>query len=141
MIVNFFLDNDDKMINEIYKLFGEIFENAQYIEWNIALIVSKSHEMTAADLFEKMQDMTMGQIVSYAKNVEFFDNGDISELEYILDKRNYLAHHFFKQNDIVKHSNNAKFLENKIRELQNILTRFQNYNGVLSDFYRTNFRK
>ena len=57
MIVNFFLDNDDKMINEIYKLFGEIFENAQYIEWNIALIVSKSHEMTAADLFEKMQDM------------------------------------------------------------------------------------
>lgn len=129
------------MINEIYKLFGEIFENAQYIEWNIALIVSKSHEMTAADLFEKMQDMTMGQIVSYAKNVEFFDNGDISELEYILDKRNYLAHHFFKQNDIVKHSNNAKFLENKIRELQNILTRFQNYNGVLSDFYRTNFRK
>ncbi len=135
------MDNDDKMINEIYKLFGEIFENAQYIEWNIALIVSKSHEMTAADLFEKMQDMTMGQIVSYAKNVEFFDNGDISELEYILDKRNYLAHHFFKQNDIVKHSNNAKFLENKIRELQNILTRFQNYNGVLSDFYRTNFRK
>lgn len=129
------------MIGELYKLFGEIFENAQYIEWNIALIVSKSHNMTAADLFEKMQDMTMGQIVGYAKNVEFFDNYDISELEYILDKRNYLAHHFFKQNDIVKHSNNVKFLENKIRELRNILTRFQNYNGVLSDFYRTNFRK
>ena len=83
----------------------------------------------------------MGQIVGYAKNVEFFGDGDISELEYILDKRNYLAHQFFKQNDIVKHSNNGKFLENKIRELQNILTRFQNYNDALSDFYKTNFRK
>ncbi len=129
------------MINELYELFGEIFENAQYIEWNVALIVSKSHNMTAADLFEKMQDMTMGQIVSYAKNVEFFGDGDISELEYILDKRNYLAHQFFKQNDIVKHNNNVKFLENKIRELRNILTRFQNYNSALSDFYRENFRK
>lgn len=128
------------MINELYELFGKIFENAQYIEWNVALIVSKSHNMTAADLFEKMQDMTMGQIVSYAKNVEFFDDGDISELEYILDKRNYLAHQFFKQNDIVKHNNNVKFLENKIRELRNILTRFQNYNSELSDFYRENFR-
>lgn len=129
------------MINELYELFGEIFENAQYIEWNVALIISKSHNMTAADLFEKMQDMTMGQIVSYAKNVEFFGDGDISELEYILDKRNYLAHQFFKQNDIVKHNNNVKFLENKIRELRNILTRFQNYNSELSDFYRENFRK
>lgn len=129
------------MINELYELFGEIFENAQYIEWNVALIVSKSHNMTAADLFEKMQDMTMGQIVSYSKNVEFFGDGDISELEYILDKRNYLAHQFFKQNDIVKHNNNVKFLENKIRELRNILTKFQNYNSALSDFYRENFRK
>lgn len=129
------------MIHKLYELFGEIFENAQYIEWNVALIVSKSHNMTADSLFDKMQEMTMGQIVGYAKNVEFFDDGDISELKYILDKRNYLAHQFFKQNDIVKHSNNVKFLENKIRELQNILTRFQNYNSALSDFYRTNFRK
>lgn len=129
------------MTNELYELFGEIFENAQYIEWNVALIVSKSHNITAADLFEKMQDMTMGQIVSYTKNVECFGDGDISELEYILDKRNYLAHQFFKQNDIVKHNNNVKFLENKIRELRNILTRFQNYNSALLDFYRENFRK
>lgn len=129
------------MKSELYKLFGEIFENAQYIEWNVALIVSQSHNMTADDLFEKMQEMTMGQIVGYAKNVEFFGDSDISELKYILDKRNYLAHQFFKQNDIVKHSSNVKFLENKIRELQNILTRFQNYNNALSNFYRTNFRK
>ena len=30
-----------------------------------------------AKLFEQMQNMTMGQIVGYAKNVEFFDNKDI----------------------------------------------------------------
>ncbi len=129
------------MINELYNLFGEIFENAQYIEWNVALIVSKSHNMTAADLFEKMQNMTMGQIVEYAKKVEFFENDDIEELEYILDKRNYLAHQFFKQNDIVKHNSNYAFLENKVRELQKILTHFQNFNNFLSEFYRTTFRK
>lgn len=60
------------MVDIIYNLVGKIFENAQYIEWNVALIVSKSHNMTADSLFEKMQEMTMGQIVGYAKNVEFF---------------------------------------------------------------------
>lgn len=129
------------MINILYVLFGKIFENAQYIEWNIALIVSKLHNIDATNLFEKMQDMTMGQIVGYAKNVEFFNDNDIAELEYILDKRNYLAHQFFKQNDIVKHSTNEKFLDNKIRELSNLLVRFQNSNNALSNFYGTNFRK
>lgn len=128
------------MINELYLLFGEIFENAQYIEWNLALIISKSQNIEATNLFEQMQDMTMGQVVGYARNVEFFSDNDIEELEYILDKRNYLAHQFFKQNDIVKHNSNEKFLDNKIRELRNILTRFQNYNNALSNFYRKNFR-
>lgn len=41
------------MISKIYKLFGEIFENAQYIEWNIALITCKSHKINALDLFKK----------------------------------------------------------------------------------------
>lgn len=86
-----------------------------------------------------MQEMTMGQIIGYARNVKFFSDDDISELEYILEKRNYLAHQFFKQNDIVKHSDNEKFLVNKVGELNNILIRFQNYNKRLSVFYRNNF--
>ncbi len=125
------------MINKLYYLFGEIFENAQYIEWNIALIVSKSHNIDAANLFEEMQTMTMGKIIGYAKKVEYFEESDIEELEYILDKRNYLAHQYFKKNDIVKHNKNCAFLENKVRELRNILTRFQNFNSELSEFYRT----
>ena len=129
------------MIDELYSLFGEIFEVAQYIEWNIALIACQSNNLKADDLFKRMQNMTMGQIVGYARNVEFFSDADIEELEYILDKRNYLAHQFFKQNDIVKHNDNEKFLDNKVHELQNIFIRFQNYNKALSDFYKTHFRK
>ena len=129
------------MINELYGLFGNIFEIAQYIEWNIALLVCRSKNLNADDLFKNMQNMTMGQILGYARNVEFFSGADIEELEYILDKRNYLAHQFFKQNDIVKHNDNENFLDNKIRELQNILTRFQNYNNALSNFYETHFIK
>lgn len=127
------------MINELYNLFGEIFETAQYIEWNLALLICKSQNTNADNMFNDMQDMTMGQIIGHARKVDFFSDDDISELEYILEKRNYLAHQFFKQNDIVKHSDNEKFLDNKVGELNNILIRFQNYNKRLSVFYRNNF--
>lgn len=127
------------MINELYNLFGEIFETAQYIEWNLALLICKSQNTNADNMFNDMQDMTMGQIIGYAKDARLFNEDAICELEYILDKRNYLAHQFFKQNDIVKHSDNEKFLVNKVGELNNILIRFQNYNKRLSVFYRNNF--
>lgn len=121
------------MINELYNLFGEIFETAQYIEWNLALLICKSQNTNADNMFNDMQDMTMGQIIGYAKDARLFNEDAICELEYILDKRNYLAHQFFKKNDIVKHNNNNNaFLENKVRELQNILSRFQNFNRILS---------
>lgn len=120
------------MINELYNLFGEIFETAQYIEWNLALLICKSQNTNADNMFNDMQDMTMGQVIGCAKNAKLFNESAICELEYILDKRNYLAHQFFKKNDIVKHNNNYTFLENKVRELQNILTRFQNFNSILS---------
>lgn len=127
------------MINELYNLFGEIFETAQYIEWNLALLICKSQNTNADNMFNDMQDMTMGQIIGYAKDARLFNEDAICELEYILEKRNYLAHQFFKQNDIVKHSDNEKFLDNKVGELNNILIRFQNYNKRLSGFYRNNF--
>ncbi len=127
------------MVNELYGLFGKIFEVAQYIEWNIALISSKSQHNKAKNMFENMQEMTMGQIVNIARGVEYFENEDIEELEYILNKRNYLAHQFFKQNDIVKHKENSKFIDNKIRELNNILNRFEKFNNYMSRFYRNNF--
>ena len=120
------------MINELYNLFGEIFETAQYIEWNLALLICKSQNTNADNMFNDMQDMTMGQIIGYAKDARLFNEDDICELEYILDKRNYLAHQFFKKNDKVKHNKNYAFLENKVGELQNILTRFQNFNRILS---------
>lgn len=120
------------MINELYNLFGEIFETAQYIEWNLALLICESQNTNADNMFNDMQDMTMGQIIGYAKDARLFNEDAICELEYILDKRNYLAHQFFKKNDIVKHNKNTAFLENKVRELQNILTRFQNFNRILS---------
>ena len=120
------------MINELYNLFGEIFETAQYIEWNLALLICKSQNTNADNMFNDMQDMTMGQVIGYAKDARLFNEDAICEIEYILDKRNYLAHQFFKKNDIVKHNKNYAFLENKVRELQNILTRFQNFNKILS---------
>lgn len=49
------------MISKIYKLFGEIFENAEYIEWNIALITCKSHKINALDLFKKCKRSLWGK--------------------------------------------------------------------------------
>ena len=79
-----------------------------------------------------MQNSTMGKIISYAKETGIFDKESLVELEYILEKRNYLAHQFFKKNDIVKHQYNTNFLQNKIGELRNILSRFQNFNHWLA---------
>lgn len=120
------------MINKLYNLFGEIFEIAQYIEWNLSLLICKSQNTNADDMFNDMQNMTMGQVIGYAKAARLFNENNLRELEYILDKRNYLAHQFFKKNDIVKHNENYAFLENKVRELQNVLIRFQEFNSVLS---------
>lgn len=120
------------MISKLYYLFGEIFEIVQYIEWNIALLVCNSQknnkQMDVDALFAEMQEITLGQVIGYARQTGVFEEDDLSELEYILDKRNYLAHQFFKKNDIVKHSNNEIFLRNKIGELTNILLRFQDFN-------------
>ena len=123
------------MISELYNLFGEIFETAQYIEWNMALLICKSQNTNADNMFNDMQYMTMGQVVGCAKNARLFNESAICELEYILDKRNYLAHQFFKKNDIVKHSDNNAFMENKVGELRNILTRFQDFNSSLSNYF------
>lgn len=83
-------------------------------------------------LFAEMQEITLGQVIGYARQTGVFEEDDLSELEYILDKRNYLAHQFFKENDIVKHSTNESFLRNKIGELSNILSRFQDFNHWLA---------
>ncbi len=124
------------MISKLYCLFGEIFEIVQYIEWNIALLVCNSQknrkQIDVDSLFVEMQEITLGQVIGYARQTGVFEEEDLSELEYILDKRNYLAHQFFKKNDIVKHSNNESFLRNKIGELTNILLRFQDFNRWLA---------
>lgn len=124
------------MINELYCLIGEILEVAQYIEWNLAVLICKSNRIKAAtnedELFDSMQTSTMGQIIGEAEKIKIFSNEDIKELKYILMKRNYLAHQFFKKNDIVKHQDNAHFLNNKIGELKNILSEFQSFNQYLA---------
>lgn len=124
------------MLYKLYGLCGEILEIVQYIEWNIVLLVCNSQvnnkKINADTLFAEMQAMTLGQVVGCARQTGVFDEDDLDELEYILDKRNYLAHQFFKRNDIVKHSNNESFLRNKIGELSNILSRFQNFNRWLT---------
>ena len=124
------------MINELYCLVGEILENAQYIEWNLAVLICKSNRINTTlneeELFDSMQTSTMGQIIGYAEKIKIFTDEDLKELKYILIKRNYLAHHFFKKNDIVKHQNNTDFLHNNIGELRNILSSFQTFNQYLA---------
>ena len=124
------------MIDELYCLIGEILENAQYIEWNLAVLICKSNKVKSAfnveEFFDSMQSSTMGQIIRKAEEIKIFSNEDLTELKYILTKRNYLAHHFFKKNDIVKHQNNAEFLNNKMGELRNILSRFQSFNQYIA---------
>lgn len=126
------------MTNTIYHLVGELLENVQYIEWNLAVLICDSQKdnkkIDNSKLFSKMQAMTLGQIINLVKKVNIFEDDELDELEFILNKRNYLAHQFFKINDCVKNSDNKGFISNKNGELKNLLKRFSTFNQKVSDY-------
>jgi hypothetical protein len=120
-------------MEEIYNLIGEILEIVQYIEWNIVVLACRECDEDSDELWGEMQTMTLGQVIKKAQQIEVFDEDNIEELEYILNKRNYLVHRYFKDQDFVKHKWNEPFLDNKRKELFNMLIRFKKFNDMLNE--------
>jgi len=137
-------------MNEIYELIGEYIKTVQYIEYNLALHIQYhitlsvfdesdtvpknvfySAEETAHLIREKLSNRTLGQVISYVKSQNVMDNNSITRLEKILDKRNNIIHHYFKDLDFEEHNSNLPFIFNQANHLTNILSYAENFNQHL----------
>lgn len=143
------MENHDNLY-KIFELTGKIIQCAQYIEYNLALIISLKEilknfdyrnsipiteynniEKTARNLRDKMSENSLGYTVRIVKDSDIFNNETIESLEDILNKRNMLIHNFFKENDFEIQCCNHKFIDNNYRRLLNIFNKFTNFNNYI----------
>ena len=99
-------------MQEIFMLVGRIMQSAQFVEWNIALVV-RLHlllssnrrssmaevEKEAKQMQEDMQKMTMGEVIETLRSVRSVSERELSMLKRALYDRNYIAHAYFKEKD------------------------------------------
>lgn len=137
-------------MEKIYQLIGQIIENSQYIEWNLALIlrcntILKEFERTnsiplsrfenvlqeADELADELSRMTLGEIIHRVKEIERLRGEDIEQLERVLRTRNYLVHQYFKKHNIEEEKQYANFINNEVKYLETILQKMYEVNSVL----------
>lgn len=137
-------------MEKIYQLIGQIIENSQYIEWNLALIlrcntILKEFERTnsiplsrfenvlqeADELADELGKMTLGEIIHRVKEIERLRSEDIEQLERVLRTRNYLVHQYFKKHNIEEEKQDANFINNEVKYLETILQKMYEVNSVL----------
>lgn len=137
-------------MEKIYQLIGQIIENSQYIEWNLALIlrcntILKEFERTnsiplsrfenvlqeADELADELSRMTLGEIIHRVKEIERLRSEDIEQLERVLRTRNYLVHQYFKKHNIEEEKQDANFMNNEVKYLETILQKMYEVNSVL----------
>ena len=119
-------------MEKIYQLIGQIIENSQYIEWNLALIlrcntILKEFERTnsiplsrfenvlqeADELADELSRMTLGEIIHRFKEIERLRGEDIEQLERALRTSNYLLHQYFKKHTLEKEHAHANFINHE----------------------------
>ena len=102
-------------MNRIYCAVGKLFDLTQKIEINLGVLCENSEiikefarhkKMTlqdynqvkedAAYIKEKMTTMTFGALVAVLNESQSLNRDDINELRFLLEKRNYFAHEYFK---------------------------------------------
>lgn len=135
-------------MNRIYCAVGKIFEVTQKIEELLGEICEQSEiikefsrhsNMTAEDyrqvvedsayLKEKMQSMTMGEVISIVGQSKSLSYDEGTELRKLLERRNYFAHEYFKltpfekfsETDIVDEFEALKEHLKKLKQMQNRL--------------------
>lgn len=135
-------------MDRVYTLIGKIIENAQYIEWNLALMlrchtILKEFEESntillsvfenvikeAEDLSYELSHKTLGEILYQVKETRLLNLSEINKLESVLRQRNKLVHHYFKNNDFNDNIN----IEREINYLQSILDNMNEVNIILAN--------
>lgn len=138
-------------MERLYSLIGKIIENAQYVEYNLAILMQCDlilkefdhvGEMPLTRFNEIVQEaeqnanvlsrMTLGEIIFNVKAMNRLDSDEIECLEKALKTRNYLVHQYFKKHDFQKEQNNYEIIEKEINYLTNILNSMYHLNNSLA---------
>lgn len=137
-------------MQKIYQIIGEIIENTQYIEWNLALmmryhIILKQFEKTstvplkefeqsqkkAEELAEEMQTMTLGEIIHLIRQMNTLNYQELNQLRDVLHHRNYIVHQYFKTIDIEQMCNDPVLWERECQKLNDICQLIKVVNQIL----------
>ena len=142
-------------MKELYTCIGEIIENAQYLEHNLALMIvyheilkpfdkRKSVPANEFDKIEKkaweIQDelinATLGQVLSKVRQVTMLTIADIKCLEKVLKQRNDIVHSYFKRHNFNKNGNNQQFINNRLNELDAITKEINRVNTATCEIIK-----
>ena len=144
-------------MREIYCLLGQIVETAQYIEYNLALMIRLNEvlkefyrrgavsideyeyweiEEEARYLQDQLNNMTMGNILNMVRRVRLFSYGEAEVLKRVLENRNAIIHRFFKDDDFGANAENPAFINGKKRRLREILSEMKTVNAGLCEVVR-----
>ena len=103
-------------MKRIYYVIGRIIEKTQLLEKLIGEVVYYSEAVNEADrnkgafsekgkklavesaeyLKNKMETMTLGQVVGVVYSTRVFLKSEVDELKFVLERRNYFVHEYFK---------------------------------------------
>ncbi|MCI6508988.1 MAG: hypothetical protein SOY80_01000 [Bacilli bacterium] len=134
-------------MNRIYQLVGQIIENAQYLEFNLLLmlkydIILKAFDKSRAITIEKYHQLvidaenksmelkhkTMGEIIHNIREMNRLSEDEVNKLEKVLKTRNYLVHQYFKKHDFEHFYQDEEFLNKEINYLKDTLSTMSHLN-------------
>ena len=118
----------EEQSKEIYAYFGLSIYHFQVLEYQLINMIlvyykSKNIKMTPDeydDVFRSYSDKTMGKLVEKVTTLYNINDTDKGSLWEILKKRNFFAHHFFKDRSMKWYSIEGRF--EMIREIDEIVT-------------------
>jgi hypothetical protein len=128
---------ENAQLNEVYRLYGIAAHNCCNIEFRIVSLLLGPKWREAEDLnpekvqeiYDKLNRLTLGALLREYKQHFTLTEQQLSLAEDVLEKRNYLTHHFFGNHG--KRMQDSKVLEQMISELKSLIVIFQSVSRSL----------
>ncbi len=125
------IDNESWIIREIYAKYGLAMYFAQCIETSIvnlmvALKLKDRYKINRSEIdifFQKKYQKTLGNLLKSLKTVMKLPKNLENNLIELLDLRNYLAHHYFRDKAIIFDDKEKR--KNMLLELKNFILKLK----------------
>jgi len=134
------MDNQSELIKEVFARFGTAYYESEVLHrglCNVYALASfeKPENITRPRIDEKLSysySLTLGQVIKEAKHL--FPDDIQQQLDLALSKRNYLAHHFwFEQNSLMLDEKGLLQLQQELTEITEF---FDDLDKTITEFFR-----